>query len=69
VNDARCAVVTSPPCSPHPADWHWTAEQLALLGTAPDEEIAARIGKTPGAVCAKRCQRGIPTFQDRRQRG
>jgi hypothetical protein len=24
---------------------HWTADELALLGTMPDEEVAARIGR------------------------
>jgi hypothetical protein len=45
----------------------WTAEELALLGTATDAEVAARIGRTEGAVTLKRCRRGIPTFCDRRR--
>jgi len=32
----------------------WTAEELALVGTAPDEVIAARIGKSVQAVRIKR---------------
>jgi hypothetical protein len=38
----------------------WTPQELALLGTLPDEEVAARIGKTPGAVRQKREELGIP---------
>jgi hypothetical protein len=46
----------------------WTTEELALLGTAPDEEIALKIGKTKRAVGEKRCQLGIPNPCDRRRR-
>jgi hypothetical protein len=46
----------------------WPAWQRELLGTAPDAEVAARIGRTPGAVCQKRCHLGIPTYRDRRRR-
>jgi hypothetical protein len=28
----------------------WTAAQIALLGTVPDEKVARRIGRTPNAV-------------------
>ena len=52
---------------PHPEGWGWRPEQLALLGAAADEEIAARTGKTPAAVTYKRCLLGIPTFCDRRR--
>jgi hypothetical protein len=38
----------------------WTEGQIALLGTLPDEEIAARIGKTAAAVKMKRIHMGIP---------
>jgi hypothetical protein len=40
----------------------WPVWQLALLGTAPDEE-AGRIGRT-----LKRCKLGIPTYRDRWRR-
>jgi hypothetical protein len=53
---------------PHPESWGWTPQQLALLGTAPDEEVAARTGKTPAAVTRKRCLLGIPSACDRRRR-
>jgi hypothetical protein len=32
----------------------WTVEEVALLGTLPDAEVAARIGRTASAVRAKR---------------
>jgi hypothetical protein len=38
-----------------------------LLGKAPDAEVAARIGRTEGAVTLKRCRLRIPTFCDRRR--
>jgi hypothetical protein len=37
----------------------WTEEELALLGTAPDEEIAGRIGRTKTAVYLQRWSMGI----------
>src|SRR5262249_12918398 len=46
----------------------WTAKELALLGTVPDGELAARIGRTEKAVTVKRLKRGIPTLADRRRR-
>jgi hypothetical protein len=45
----------------------WTAEELALLGTADDEVIAKRIGRTAGAVRQKR-RAGIASPRDRRGR-
>jgi hypothetical protein len=38
----------------------WTPQELALLGALPDDEVAAQIGKTPGAVRQKREGLGIP---------
>jgi hypothetical protein len=38
----------------------WTPQELALLGTMPDDALAAQIGKTPGAVRQKREELGIP---------
>jgi hypothetical protein len=35
-------------------------EQVRLLGTAPDEEVARRIGRSMNAVRVKRTRRGIP---------
>lgn len=37
----------------------WTAEQLALLGTLPDAEVAQRIGRTRNAVRIRRERLGI----------
>jgi hypothetical protein len=45
----------------------WPTKHLALLGTAPDAEVAARIGRTEGAVTLKRCRLRIPTARDRRR--
>jgi hypothetical protein len=45
----------------------WTAEELALLGTAQDAEVAARTGRTERAVTLKRCRLRIPTFWDRQR--
>jgi hypothetical protein len=38
----------------------WTAEELALLGTLPDAEVAARTGRTANAVRVKRRRAGLP---------
>jgi hypothetical protein len=38
----------------------WTLEQLELLGTLPDEEVARRTGLTPNAVRVMRWRRGVP---------
>jgi transcriptional regulator with XRE-family HTH domain len=45
---------------PNPSGLGWTAEELALLGTAPDAEVSAQIGRTETAVTLKRCKLGIP---------
>jgi hypothetical protein len=37
----------------------WTADDIALLGLLPDEEVAARTGRTAGAVRQKREELGI----------
>jgi hypothetical protein len=46
----------------------WTPAELALLGTLPDEEVAAPIGKTLAAVSLKRRRLGIANPGDRRRR-
>jgi hypothetical protein len=53
---------------PRWTDTGWTPGQLALLGADHDEVIAARVGRTPGAVTTKRVRRKIPAFRDRRRR-
>jgi hypothetical protein len=45
----------------------WTPEQLALLGTLPDAQVAKRIGRTVTAVRVMRTRRGIPSAKDRRR--
>ena len=40
----------------------WTAEQLRLLGTMPDAELAEQIGRTPIAVRIRRERLGIAKF-------
>jgi hypothetical protein len=47
----------SPGCKTAPA---WTADELALLGTASDEEVAARIGNSRDAVRAQPEKLKIP---------
>jgi hypothetical protein len=47
----------------------WSPAELKLLGRLPDEEVAARTGRTPNAVRVKRTRLGIPTARDRRCRG
>jgi hypothetical protein len=37
----------------------WTQEQLALLGTMPDEQVAAQTGRTKMAVFLKRPRLGL----------
>jgi hypothetical protein len=40
----------------------WTTQQLQLLGIAPDEAVAAQIGRTPNAIRIMRAQLSIPRF-------
>lgn len=43
-------------------NFDWTAEAIALLGTAPDPEIAQKIGLGKRAVADKRTKLGIDPF-------
>jgi hypothetical protein len=45
----------------------WTPEQVALLGTIPDEELAALTGRPESAVRVKRSKLGIPACRGRRR--
>jgi hypothetical protein len=45
----------------------WTRKEKALLGTMPDGELAARIGRTAEAVRIMRGRLGIATALDRRR--
>jgi hypothetical protein len=38
----------------------WTAKERALLGRLPDDEVAAKVGRTPDAVRSQRQVLGIP---------
>jgi hypothetical protein len=51
----------------HQGEW-WTEGELALLGTMPDHELAARLGKTHNAIRQKRRKLGIANPCDRRRR-
>jgi hypothetical protein len=39
-----------------------------MLGTMPDDELAAKIGRTGAAVKVKRTKLRIKTFRDRRKK-
>jgi hypothetical protein len=52
----------------HRDGWHWTREQLRLLGKEPDDVVAAKIGRTVNGVRLKRSRLGIPTALDRRHK-
>jgi hypothetical protein len=51
------------------AETGWKPEELALLGTMPDAEVARRTGRTAHAVRLARTRRGIPSVRDRRRKG
>lgn len=40
----------------------WTAEEIALLGTIPDGEVAGIVGRSKNAVAQQRAKRKIPVF-------
>jgi hypothetical protein len=46
----------------------WTDEELALLGTLPDAEFAARIGRTLTAVRVKRQKVGMTPAKRKSER-
>jgi hypothetical protein len=46
----------------------WTPAELALLGTAYDGVIAAKLGRSVAAVRGRRAAMKIPVFRDRRGR-
>src|SRR5262249_47040322 len=51
-----------------PREGDWTAEEVALLGTLPDAEVAARTGRTENAAGVRRRKLKRPTALDRRRR-
>jgi hypothetical protein len=48
------------PLPQRPGGRPWTRKELKLLGTLPDAELAARIGRTKNAVRVMRVRRGLP---------
>ena len=40
----------------------WTEEELSMLGTRPDAEVAVLVGRTVEAVAIQRRKRGIAPF-------
>jgi hypothetical protein len=46
----------------------WTAEEIALLGSAPDADVSTRIGRSVDAVRVVRTRLGIVSACDRRRR-
>jgi hypothetical protein len=40
----------------------WSEEDVKLLGTGTDAEVAKKLKRTPGAVTAQRKQRKVPAF-------
>jgi len=42
----------------------WRPEEEALLGTAPDADIAVRLERTLAAVRLRRSQKGIPKWHE-----
>jgi hypothetical protein len=55
-----------PPTKGYQGPRAWKPEELALVGTAPDDEVANRIGRTTKAVFEMRKRLGLQTFKDRR---
>jgi hypothetical protein len=47
---------------PVPAPRFWRPEQLKLLGTKPDPEIAKMLGRSRDSVQLARARYGIPAF-------
>jgi hypothetical protein len=47
----------------------WKPEEIALLGTMPDEELARQLGRSLNSVSLKRRRLKIANPRDRRQRG
>jgi hypothetical protein len=45
---------------PSPSGPLWTPAEDAMLGTMPDGQLAARIGRTAGSVAARRHKLRIP---------
>jgi hypothetical protein len=57
---AQRLVARLEPLQPGCQGSRWTADELAVLGTMPDKEVAAKIGKSEDAVRLQRRRRQIP---------
>ena len=58
-------------CPPPTGRWAedgWKPEEVALLGTLPDDQLARRLGRSFGSVRQKRRRLKIPNLRDRRRR-
>ncbi len=64
MSEAQRARGTRPPAAGRP----WEPEEDALLGTMPDEEVARRTGRTPGAVRCRRVVLNVDGFYRKRRR-
>jgi hypothetical protein len=51
---------------PNPDPVRWSDEEVALIGTATDQEVARRLGRSEQAVRLKRQKLGIPAYGQRR---
>jgi hypothetical protein len=54
---------------PNPAAGRWAAEEVALLGTLADEEVARGLGRSLSSVIRMRRKLGIPRPCDGRPKG
>jgi hypothetical protein len=63
MSDAQKARGTRPPASGRP----FTPEEDALLGTATDKEVAAKIGRSWEVVGQRRRLLKVPAFDPRRR--
>jgi DNA-binding transcriptional regulator YdaS (Cro superfamily) len=52
----------APPAGAWRSSYRWRPEEIELLGTAPDSELAARLGRSAHAVKMKRRELAIPAF-------
>jgi hypothetical protein len=53
---------------PNPAGNRWRGDEVALLGTLPDREVALGLGRSVQSVTQKRIKRGIANSFDGRRR-
>jgi hypothetical protein len=63
----RCQLGIARSRPPGQPDHYWSEEEIALLGTATDAEVARQLGRTWSAVRDKRRGLGIPNRFDGRR--